>query len=222
MIPNLNVARTCGARILAESTGVPDEKGGRRMVEHKVRNGYLPCVETCEHTTGNLPKVSVEMMKLNALGNRQRMAVVLCLAAMLATSAVTAIKNMALVVSAGSKLADVPLADLSKLCKGVQKAWPDGKNFTLIIKDPESAEMHVTVQKLFGAAPGEVKAAIAKLNEARPVVKIVESDEDLLRAVAATPGAVGILDVYSINSSVKVLRVDGKLPFDMGYALKGN
>jgi len=44
----------------------------------------------------------------------------------------------------------------------------------------------------------------------------------LLRAVDTTPGAVGIVDVYSINSSVKVLRVDGKLPFDIGYALKGN
>jgi hypothetical protein len=156
------------------------------------------------------------------LGNRQRMAVVLCLAAMLATSGVPAIKNMALVVSAGSKLADVPLADLSKLCKGVQKAWPDGKNFTLVIKDPESPEMHVAVQKLFGAASGEVKAAIAKLNESRLAVKIVASDEELLHTVESTPGAVGILDVYAINSSVKVLRVDGKLPFDVGYALKGN
>jgi hypothetical protein len=52
-------------------------------------------------------------------------------------------------------------------------------------------------------------------------VKIVDSEADLLRTVEATPGAVGIVDVYSINSSVKVLRVDGKLPFDVGYALKG-
>ena len=61
----------------------------------------------------------------------------------------------------------------------------------------------------------------AKLNESRQVVKIVDSEADLLRSVEATPGAVGIVDVYSINSSVKVLRVDGKLPFDVGYALKG-
>jgi len=40
--------------------------------------------------------------------------------------------------------------------------------------------------------------------------------------VASIPGAIGLVDVYSINSSVKVLRVDGKLPFDVGYALKGN
>ena len=39
--------------------------------------------------------------------------------------------------------------------------------------------------------------------------------------VEATLGAVGIVDVYLINSSVKVLRVDGKLPFDLGYVLKG-
>jgi hypothetical protein len=50
----------------------------------------------------------------------------------------------------------------------------------------------------------------------------VGSDEELLHIVGTTPGAVGIIDVYSINSSVKVLRVDGKLPFDAGYTLKGN
>jgi ABC-type phosphate transport system substrate-binding protein len=141
---------------------------------------------------------------------------------LLAAGTFAGIKNMAVVVSAGSKLNDVSLADLAKLCKGVQKTWPDGRNFTLVVKDPESPDMRVAAQKLFGAAPGEVKALIAKLNEPRLTVKIVENDEDLLRTVEATPGAVGIIDVYSINSSVKVLRVDGKLPFDLGYALKGN
>ena len=161
-------------------------------------------------------------MKRSALTKRLPMAVVLCLGAMQAASAAPAAKNMALVVAAGSKLSDVPLADLTKFCKGVQKAWPDGKSFVLVMKDPEAPEMRVVVQKLFGASPGDVRAVIAKLNEARPFVKIVASDEDLLRTVESTPGAVGVLDVYSINSAVKVLRVDGKLPFDVGYVLKGN
>jgi len=141
---------------------------------------------------------------------------------LLAAGTFAGIKNMAVVVSAGSKLNDVSLATLAKLCKGVPKTWPDGKNFTLVMKDPESPDMRVAAQKLFGAAPGELKALIAKLNEPRLAVKIVENDEDLLRTVESTPGAVGIIDVYAINSSVKVLRLDGKLPFDLGYALKGN
>src|SRR6266550_3977536 len=122
-------------------------------------------------------------MKQSAHGKWLRITALLCIASMPGGSTVAAIKNLAVVMSTGSKLSDVPLADLSKLCKGIQKAWPDGKSLTLVIKNPES-----------------------------PVLRVVES----------TPGAVGILDVYSINSSVKVLRVDGKLPFDVGYALKGN
>jgi len=160
-------------------------------------------------------------MAVKAFRNSLRPAV-LCLAVMAATVAVPASKNMAVVVASGSKLSDVALADLAKLCRGAQKSWPDGRNFILVIKSPESPEMRLTVLKLFGDASGDIKTALARVNESRLSVKIVESEEDLLRAVEATPGAIGILDVYAINSSVKVLRVDGKLPFDVGYAFRGN
>ena len=114
------------------------------------------------------------------------------------------------------------MADLSKLCKGSQKLWPDGKPFTLVIHDPDSPDMRYAIQKLFGVEAAEFKPLLGKLNENRRIVRVVDTDEDLFRTVEATPGAVGLVDVYSINSSVKVLRVDGKLPFDPGYALKGN
>jgi hypothetical protein len=142
--------------------------------------------------------------------------------ALACTPAVPAVKNMAVVASAGSKLADVPLTELVKYCKGSAKAWPDGRNFVIVLKNPDLPEMRVALQKLFGGGAAEARLAIAKLNETRQAAVIVDSDDDLLRAVDTTPGAVGIVDVYSINSSVKVLRVDGKLPFDVGYALKGN
>ena len=161
-------------------------------------------------------------MNVKRWGDALRMTALLCAGVLLAAHASPAVKNMAVVMSAGSKLQDVPLAELAKLCKGTQKAWADGRSFTLVMKDPESPDMHVAVQKLFGVPANEVKTAIAKLNETRTVVRVVESDDDLLRTVEAMPGAVGILDVYAINSAVKVLRVDGKLPFDVGYALKGN
>jgi hypothetical protein len=167
-------------------------------------------------------KERVEFMKQNARGKWRRLTGLVCLAAMLGGLSVAAVKNMAVVVAAGSKLADVPLADLARMCKGTQKTWPDGKSFTLVMKNPDAPEIRVAMQKLFGDSGGDPKAAIAKANETRLTIKIVGSDEDLLRTVESTPGAVGILDVYSINSAVKVLRVDGKLPFDMGYALKGN
>ena len=147
-------------------------------------------------------------------------ALVLSVLVLLGSVSYPAIKNMAVVVAADSKLPDLTLVEFTKLCKGAQKSWPDGRSFTLVLKDPTSPEMHVAVQKLLGVSPADAKTAIAKINEARPLIKIVESDEDVFRTVTTTPGAVGLVDVYTINSAVKVLHIDGKLPFDVGYALK--
>lgn len=147
-------------------------------------------------------------------------ALVLSVLVLLGSVSYPAIKNMAVVVAADSKLPDLTLVEFTRLCKGAQKSWPDGRSFTLVLKDPTSPEMHVAVQKLLGVSPADAKTAIAKINEARPLIKIVESDEDVFRTVTTTPGAVGLVDVYTINSAVKVLHIDGKLPFDVGYALK--
>lgn len=159
-------------------------------------------------------------MKVRQSVTRSALCAVVLSGVFAAASALPAIKTMAVVVAADSKLPDLTLAELVKLTKGAQKAWPDGRSFTLVLKNPTAPEMHVAVQKLFGVAPADVPAAIAKMNQLRPLIKVVATDEDVFRTVTTTPGALGLVDVYSINSSVKVLHIDGKLPFDVGYPLK--
>jgi hypothetical protein len=152
---------------------------------------------------------------------RFTLALGLCVLFVSVVPLLSAVKNWALVAPSGSKVQDVSLADLVKLCKGSQKTWPDGKSFTLVMHDPDSQEMRSAVQKLFGVTPDEIKPLLTKLNEAH-TIKVLENDDDIIRIVDNIPGAVGLVDVYAINSSVKVLRIDGKLPFDAGYSLKGN
>ena len=151
-----------------------------------------------------------------------RVGVVVCLAAFLASVASPAIKKLAVVTSTSSPLQDVQLASLVKLCNGTQKTWPNGEAFTLVIEDPATPEMSIALRKLLGTSGDGAKAAIAKVNGSRQIVKVAASDEELLQTVVATPGAVGIVDLYSVNSAVKVLKLDGRLPFDMDYELKGN
>ena len=50
----------------------------------------------------------------------------------------------------------------------------------------------------------------------------MDSDEELVNKVASIPGAVGVVDVYAINSSVAVVKLGGKLPLEPGYLLHGN
>ena len=51
---------------------------------------------------------------------------------------------------------------------------------------------------------------------------IVNSDDALVKKVESTPGAVGLVDVYSITSGVVVIKISGKLPLEPGYLLHGN
>jgi hypothetical protein len=161
-------------------------------------------------------------MKDRSFRHALRTATVFALFFSAAVPLLAAMKNWAVVVAAGSKLQDVSLADLSKYCRGTQKVWPDGRSFTLVVRAPDSPEMHAALERLLGGTSSESKPATSKQSDPRPILKVVDSDEELIRTVGSIPGAVGLMDVYSINSSVKVLRVDGKLPFDPGYILKVN
>jgi hypothetical protein len=48
-------------------------------------------------------------------------------------------------------------------------------------------------------------------------IKLVGSDEEVLSYVENIPGAVGLIDVRSLNSRVRIIRIDGKLPMEAGY-----
>jgi len=61
----------------------------------------------------------------------------------------------------------------------------------------------------YGMSQSEVSSLIVTSNHGRPThpaILIATSDEELVNRVASTPGAVGVVDVYSINSSVAVVR----------------
>lgn len=128
-------------------------------------------------------------------------------------------RDVAVVANKGNTVKAMPLPELVKMAKADTKKWPDGKAVIMVMKDPSLPEMKVALQKVFGMSMEEVKALVAANKES---LLIADSDEALLRIVAAKPGAVGLIDVYSINSEVDVIKVDGKLPLQPGYVLHGN
>lgn len=134
-------------------------------------------------------------------------------------------KDVALIANKGSSVTSITLPDLVKLCKAQTPHWPDGKSVTLVVRDPASADMKMVLEKIYGMTPQAVNDLIATANHGRgthPAIIVVTSDDDLVHKVAGMPGAVGLVDVYAINSSVDVMKVAGKLPFEPGYPLHGN
>jgi hypothetical protein len=134
-------------------------------------------------------------------------------------------RDLALVSNKANSVSAITVSDLVKVSKGQTNRWPDGKSVTLIMRSPSIPQMKVFLEKVYELPESQVKEIIASANHGRmghPAVMIVDSDEDLVNKVASIPGAIGIVDVYAINSSVAVVKVAGKLPLEPGYLLHGN
>jgi hypothetical protein len=63
---------------------------------------------------------------------------------------------------------------------------------------------------------------IAKVfrEEATAGPRIVYSNEMATELVAAIPGAVAFVETSQVPKGLKVLKIDGRLPGDRGYALR--
>lgn len=144
---------------------------------------------------------------------------------LLIVSAVAAARDVAVVSNKANSLQDVQFSELVKIGKGQTLRWPDGKPVTFVMMSPSAPDMKAVIQKMYESSATEVEGLISLANHERknhPAIVVVDSPEAVVQKVESTPGAVGVVDVYSITSGVTVLKVDGKLPLQPGYALHGN
>jgi phosphate transport system substrate-binding protein len=121
--------------------------------------------------------------------------------------------HMAVVVNKDNAVQNVTSAHLAKIFKGEVKKWPDGRNVVLVLHNSSPGEM-ATLQHLSKMSEGDVKSLLALHKD---WIRTVESDADVIEAVASTPGAIGFVEEHSITDRVVVVKVDGKLPMESGY-----
>jgi hypothetical protein len=158
-------------------------------------------------------------------GNLLRRAVWAIAVSMTFLSASAWCRDIALVSNKTTPITTIAMADLVKVCKAQMSHWSNGKAVTLVTRSPEVPEMRLVLEKIYGMTPEAVSSLIVAANHehiSRPLIVVVNSDEDVVKKVEETPGAVGFADVYSITGAVQVVKVGGKLPLEPGYVLHGN
>ena len=121
--------------------------------------------------------------------------------------------HMAVVVNKENKVDNVTAVHLGKLFRSEIKKWPDGKTVVLVLHKNSEGETE-TLHRLIKMSPAELKALIATHKDS---IVMADSDADVLKLVQSIPGAVGLVEIHSIDNSVTVVRVDGKLPMESGY-----
>jgi ABC-type phosphate transport system substrate-binding protein len=121
--------------------------------------------------------------------------------------------HMAVVVNKDNDVGNVTAAHLSKLFRAEVKKWPDGKAVVLVLHKSSAGEEE-TLQHLSKMSAAEWKALIAAHKDS---IMMADSDAEVLKFVQSTPGAIGFVDVRSVDNTITVVRVDGKLPMESGY-----
>jgi ABC-type phosphate transport system substrate-binding protein len=120
---------------------------------------------------------------------------------------------MAVVVNKENNVGTVTAAHLSRIFRSEIKKWPDGKSVILVLHKDSAGETE-TLEHLNKMSDSEWKALIAAHKDS---IVMADSDADLLKIVQSTPGAIGLIDVRSVDNTINVVRVGGKLPMESGY-----
>ena len=121
--------------------------------------------------------------------------------------------HMAVVVSKQNGVTALSSAQLGRIFRAETKKWPDGKSIQLVLHTASNGEA-ATLQRLNKMTSEQWRTWVAEHKDA---VVLVESDDDVLNYVQHAPGAVGLVDVRSVNDNVNIVRIDGKVPMEQGY-----
>ncbi len=121
--------------------------------------------------------------------------------------------HTAVIVNKGNAVENVSSAQLTRIIRGEVKKWRDGKNIVLVLHKDSTGEKEA-LEHLNKMSTSEWNAFVAAHRES---IIFVDTDADVLKAVQEEPGALGLIEVHSIDNTVNVIRVDGKLPMEFGY-----
>jgi hypothetical protein len=144
--------------------------------------------------------------------------VVLALLCIVVCGEAAAARDVALVTGKNSRVQVMKASDLIRMIKTTHK-WLAGDDLTVVLTEPSSPEMRVVAEKLLSLTPDEFRKLIDAANRTRATFLVVSSDDEVLRTLQSNPSAIGLVNVYSINSNVDVVKIDGKLPLELGYIL---
>jgi len=121
--------------------------------------------------------------------------------------------HLAVIVPQQSRTEAMSSGELAKILKSEIKKWPDGHDVIVVLNRNSAVSMQI-VERLAGMPDGKARMFIAAH---KGYFVLTDSDAEVLGLVSGKPGALGIVDVHAVDSTIKVLKIDGKFPLEKGY-----
>jgi ABC-type phosphate transport system substrate-binding protein len=130
---------------------------------------------------------------------------------------------IAIVVHKNTDVDDLSLTELRSIFLAEQQFWADRTRIILLVRAPQSDERDFVLNRIYQMTEAQFRQYwIAKMFRAEVPrgPKIVFSTDMALDLVIAIPGSITFVRADKVTDDVKLVRVDGKLPNDVGYPLQ--
>ncbi|HZR46754.1 MAG TPA: hypothetical protein VFA47_08630 [Candidatus Manganitrophaceae bacterium] len=130
--------------------------------------------------------------------------------------------EVAVIVNRENPVDELAYDQLVKIFKQEKQHWSDGRPIYLIMQEAGSPEKELVLKRVFKMDQEELKKFwLARIfrGEISSFPKTLGSNAAVRRFVGQVAVAIGFIDPSAADQSVKVLRIDGKLPGDKGYLL---
>lgn len=151
------------------------------------------------------------------------LAVLLAIFALAAPAGAQKLTNSyAVVVHRSTPVDELSLVQLRQIYLGEQQFWSGSERIALLLHAPGTRERAVALRLLYRMSESEFRRYwIARTfrHDAVTGPKIVSSTALAKKLVARIPGAIAVVPASEADVTVKVLRVDGRLPGTTGYPL---
>jgi ABC-type phosphate transport system substrate-binding protein len=132
-------------------------------------------------------------------------------------------QSLAIIVNPSNPVENCSFEELRKIFMGDKSHWPNGRRITLVMLDPTLPERKVVLREIYNMSEKDLNNHFIQGVFSGGVLappKTLASAAEVRKFVFNVPGAIGYVKGTDVDPSVKILRIDGRLPDDKDYRLR--
>lgn len=133
--------------------------------------------------------------------------------------------DVVFVVHPSNPQSDIAASDLVQILLMEQQHWDAGGRIYLVLQESDTPEKGLVLKKLYRMKDEALKLHyLEKLyrGEIAAFPRIAHSNAAVKKIVAQAANALAFIDAAAVDPTVKVLKIDGKGPGEVGYLLSAN
>ena len=130
---------------------------------------------------------------------------------------------LAIIVNLSNPLENVSLIELRQIFLGQRDYWPNKHRVAIAMLEDGQPEREAALRQIYRMDESDYQAHFLKevyRDEVFKSPKTLASPAIMRKFVFNAPGAIGYVRLSDVDGSVKVLRIDGRLPDDKDYPLQ--